>query len=617
MPEIGWDGTTRYRPVLRIIQPPSPDILDIEDGMNILIPGGGAGITAEIVKGLARKARVKMHLLGRTPLLDDIERLASLDEEGLKLEKERIKEEIRSGSEKFSPATFDRRYGRIVKAVTTYKLLADVKELGSEVFYHPVSVTDIEGVARIAKEMGPFDGVIHAAGVEKSKLAGGKKMADFDLVFDTKVIGAFSLIEATRDHPLKFFISFSSVAGRFGNAGQVDYSAANDLLDKMHGAVKELHPDCHVKAVGWSAWADVGMASKGSIKTLLEMGGVAFIPLEDGVNYAISEIISGDEREVFYAGNMGPLDTEGSMLWEEGVNIREEPSIKEEIPAEIETVEKGPACLIDEILEKKDGHIRVKRSLDGERERFLPDHEIMGKMVLPGVMGLEVFAETAGLLYPGLEVIGLKDVMYKKAVNVEGPTEVFVEGDLEAEDEDTKTVSLRLYSIIHTKRSKKTAEAEHYTARVILGTRKGECSRVLDHPVRPRNVIAQVLKDEIYKHLFHGDLFQVLNGMEILKDGELLGIYRPPPSGLLHPSTGWKNSDIETAPMQTECGFQAAGSYVLDRFKLMALPTRVGAIEYYNDIDPSDMGMAWVRFEGREENIFRFDVDFISSKGTE
>ncbi|MEA3560035.1 MAG: 4'-phosphopantetheinyl transferase superfamily protein, partial [Candidatus Thermoplasmatota archaeon] len=46
-----------------------------------------------------------------------------------------------------------------------------------------------------------------------------------------------------------------------------------------------------------------------------------------------------------------------------------------------------------------------------------------------------------------------------------------------------------------------------------------------------------------------------------------------------------------------------------------ALPTRVGAIEYYNDIDPSDMGMAWVRFEGREENIFRFDVDFIDMEG--
>ena len=67
--------------------------------------------------------------------------------------------------------------------------------------------------------------------------------------------------------------------------------------------------------------------------------------------------------------------------------------------------------------------------------------------------------------------------------------------------------------------------------------------------------------------------------------------------------------------MQTECGFQTAGAYVLDRFKMMALPTRVGVIEYRTDLTPSEEGMVWVRYGGREDNTFKFDVDFIDREG--
>ncbi|MFO8050855.1 MAG: beta-ketoacyl synthase N-terminal-like domain-containing protein, partial [Thermoplasmatota archaeon] len=125
--EVGWDGQSRYRPVLRIIEPPSPKVLDLEDGMKILVSGGGAGITAEIVREMAHKAKLRLHLLGRTPLPEDVERLASLDEEGLKKEKERIKDEIRSSGEKFSLVTLDRRYGRVLKARTTHRLLQDLR----------------------------------------------------------------------------------------------------------------------------------------------------------------------------------------------------------------------------------------------------------------------------------------------------------------------------------------------------------------------------------------------------------------------------------------------------------------------------------------------------------
>ena len=51
---------------------------------------------------------------------------------------------------------------------------------------------------------------------------------EFDLVFDVKADGFFNLLRAARGMPLGATVAFSSVAGRFGNAGQTDYSAANN-----------------------------------------------------------------------------------------------------------------------------------------------------------------------------------------------------------------------------------------------------------------------------------------------------------------------------------------------------------------------------------------------------
>ena len=38
--------------------------------------------------------------------------------------------------------------------------------------------------------------------------------------------------------PIGATVAFSSVAGRFGNSGQTDYSAANDLLCKITSSMR-------------------------------------------------------------------------------------------------------------------------------------------------------------------------------------------------------------------------------------------------------------------------------------------------------------------------------------------------------------------------------------------
>ena len=60
---------------------------------------------------------------------------------------------------------------------------------------------------------------------------------EFDLVFDVKVDGWFHLLRALGDTPIGTALVFSSIAGRFGNGGQTDYSAANDLLCKSVSSI--------------------------------------------------------------------------------------------------------------------------------------------------------------------------------------------------------------------------------------------------------------------------------------------------------------------------------------------------------------------------------------------
>ena len=62
-------------------------------------------------------------------------------------------------------------------------------------------------------------------------------------------------------------VVFSSIAGRFGNRGQTDYSAANDLLCKWIAKLRTTRPATRAIAIDWTAWAGIGMASRGSIPT--------------------------------------------------------------------------------------------------------------------------------------------------------------------------------------------------------------------------------------------------------------------------------------------------------------------------------------------------------------
>lgn len=114
-------------------------------------------------------------------------------------------------------------------------------------------------------------GLFHLAGVLDDGIIGGMTEERIKKVAKPKCGLLLALLETAKelDWPLQFALGFSSTSSLFGYAGQVNYCAANALLDHvstwgMHSAQgKDLAP-CRITTVNWGPWGEAGMAQEGT-----------------------------------------------------------------------------------------------------------------------------------------------------------------------------------------------------------------------------------------------------------------------------------------------------------------------------------------------------------------
>ena len=132
-----------------------------------------------------------------------------------------------------------------------------------------------DGGARLA-------GAWHAAGVLSDGLLHSQTAQTFKRVFAPKAFGGWSLQAACASAPLQAMVFFSSVAALLGGAGQSNYAAANCCLDAT-SAMRRAYGQA-ASSVQWGPWADVGMASEGSINARLQAMGIGLISMAEGVS---------------------------------------------------------------------------------------------------------------------------------------------------------------------------------------------------------------------------------------------------------------------------------------------------------------------------------------------
>jgi NAD(P)-dependent dehydrogenase (short-subunit alcohol dehydrogenase family) len=143
--------------------------------------------------------------------------------------------------------------------------------------------------------------VIHGAGVIEDKLLRDKTPESFDRVFGTKVDSAFTLARKLDSKRLKFFAVFASITSRYGNRGQSDYAAANEVLSKLACDLDRKWP-ARVVSIAWGPWSEVGMVAE--LEKHLTARGLKLIEPSVGANFAVDEVVFGmkGEPEVLIAG---------------------------------------------------------------------------------------------------------------------------------------------------------------------------------------------------------------------------------------------------------------------------------------------------------------------------
>jgi acyl transferase domain-containing protein/thioesterase domain-containing protein/aryl carrier-like protein len=229
-PDARWVRVLTSVPLER---PISSDIV-VRERATILITGGLSGIGLELAEHLARTAKARLVLIGRTTVPERSEWPAIAQQGGTD------------------------RIGRLVT-----KLLA-IEAVGGEVLPLAADVTDVEqmiGVVAMARaRFGAISGVIHSAGLIDDGLISLKSASAPTPVITVKALGAMVLDSVLSAEPLDFFIAFSSVSSVLGLEGQVDYTSANAFLDAFIER-KRLTTSVRAISIGWNAWREVGMTA--------------------------------------------------------------------------------------------------------------------------------------------------------------------------------------------------------------------------------------------------------------------------------------------------------------------------------------------------------------------
>jgi NAD(P)-dependent dehydrogenase (short-subunit alcohol dehydrogenase family) len=308
--EIGWKGDLR----LELVAEPRflrYDAARPVEGLGpeniVLVTGGARGITARVVKHLAEHHSPRFVLMGSTPLDAEI----PPDLAGLSDPREirgKLVARRKAEGRPVAPAEIEAETRQIVRAGEIAETLASVRAAGCNVDYMTVNVRDAEAFDAAIQEVyarhGRIDVAIHAAGVIDDKLIVDKTLDSFEHVVRTKTDSAFTLVRALRRDEVKAVVFFASVAGRFGNRGQGDYGAGNEIVSKLARTLDAAWPG-RVVAISWGPWDSGGMVTD-EIKAQFMQLGIEAIDPALGVAALEVELQQGSKGEPEVVWGRGP-----------------------------------------------------------------------------------------------------------------------------------------------------------------------------------------------------------------------------------------------------------------------------------------------------------------------
>ena len=493
------------------------DPFPLQAGDLVVVSGGGRGVTAAAAIALASRGPFNVLLIGRTDPIDDPAWAKGVSDEGL------VAARVAAPGDRPSPAEANADAAHVRASREIRATIARLAEAGSAATYAAIDGRDAAAVAAAVDEAqrrwGPVRGVVCGAGVLADKRLVDKTDAAFEAVWSTKVRGMEALLGAVDLDALRVCCAFTSVAGRYGNAGQCDYAMANEALVQRLLALQQAHPALRVKAIDWGPW-DGGMVTP-SLKAHFEARGHTLIGLGAGAEAFVREL-ADPAPEVVIEG----------ALPRNGTAVR---TIAPEAP-------------------------------------WLRDHRIAARPVVPAAMVVEWLADLAQGLAPGRAGVAVRDVEVLKGIVVEDRR------DLTLSWAPVPGEGRSIAVAIEGAPSGSAAAVRHYRGVIDLdGPAPPEA------PPEANGLAADPFPDtvaEVYgAQLFHGPAFRVIDEIVgISEAGAVAWIRTSAPAALGVAAPRWR-----TDPAVIDAALQLVLIWVQHKRGSGALPTALGAIRWYGD----------------------------------
>ncbi|HXZ42555.1 MAG TPA: SDR family NAD(P)-dependent oxidoreductase, partial [Terriglobales bacterium] len=544
-----------------------------------LVTGAAGSIVSAITADLAAASGGIFYLLDLVPEPDpnnpDLKRFVS-DKENLKRD---LFARIQARGERATPALVEKELAALERAQAAQTAIDAVRAAGGTPHYFSVNLTDADAVSRVIKQVrersGHIDVLLHAAGLDRSHFLPDKDPREFDLVFDVKSDGFFNLLRAIGDMPLKATVAFSSIAGRFGNGGQTDYSSANDLLCKITSSFRTARPATRGIAIDWTAWGAIGMATRGSIPKMMELAGIDMLPPEAGIPLIRRELTAGGTSgEIVIGQRLGLLLNEWDVSG--GLDSNAVEAFVDRNSARGPMIGKMAGAAIY-------NGFTVETELDPALQPFLHDHQIDGTPVLPGVMGVEAFAEAARCMLPGWRVEAVEDVNFLAPFKFyrNEPRALTTEAIIYPRG-DALVADCRLIGRRPLPNQTEPQVTTHFTGRVRLAKQAPGVLPTLRFGTPTGTVIEAA---DIYRLYFHGPAYQVLE--RAWWDGKrIVGLMAKGLRNNHHPA------ELSTliAPRLIELCFQTAGIWEMGVQGRMGLPQHIDSVSLFlGEPDPNQV----------------------------
>jgi NAD(P)-dependent dehydrogenase (short-subunit alcohol dehydrogenase family)/acyl carrier protein len=599
--EVGIDADLkRQRIALRISDAPSPQI-SLNPSDVWIVSGGAAGVTAECMIRLASSEKSDSPtfiLLGRTALDPELANLANSDEEDMEDEKTRLKQHLDSisSSGKVTLKQWDDAWQSKKRAIGIHSTLSRLRAAGAIAEYVSVDVTSRTSVDTaidsIIRNYGPITGIVHGAGIEDSTPFDSKSDEIVQKVMGVKVGGWLSIYDSisSRKQPVRFACSFTSVAGRLGNAAQLDYCAANRILDAEHTRISS--EDTVSISIAWSPWAGAGMATRGSLETVFDRAGVDMIPVDEGARMFVEEVLGSAGTPVLIAGKMGSLDHRKSVRRKE-VHLPPSASSNYGDPLTFPMIQQILKCDID---------VKAVASivLDPDSHTYLRDHSISGVPYFPGVMALEMMAETVSLCSNNGKVASFENVEFGIPVKITRGTKE-IRCTVESIQHDGAEIAFSCTIESMAPGGLKQSIIHHKAIAILRPS--VEIESIPDIIPEEEDGSRILASADIYNHMFHGPRFQPLIGVVASIQNEnsrgiearVHAVGDIPNPELFNMGAGEKQPKMIAHPMLIESCFQAAGLTSMDIDGTDSLPVGARRIVLPGEISDGSITVLSVR----------------------